>query len=162
MSPAQLSRVLTADLGSVSYHVRRLEELECAELVETRPVRGAVEHFYRATQQPLIDTDEFEELDGITAEDMVCHAIQRILDDFVASRIAELVGFDKNFHITRTPRILDEEGLQEGLEAFERCRLELADIERRSVERRSSSGAPGIPISASLAFFKVPSTSLDS
>jgi hypothetical protein len=40
-----------------------LVRLECVELVSERPVRGAVEHFYRATELHLIDTDEWEELD---------------------------------------------------------------------------------------------------
>jgi DNA-binding transcriptional ArsR family regulator len=86
MSPAELSRELQADLRTVSYHVRRLEELECAELVQTRPVRGALEHFYRATERPMIDTDEFENIDPIMAEDLVLHTFQRMIDDFVASR----------------------------------------------------------------------------
>jgi DNA-binding transcriptional ArsR family regulator len=161
MSPAQLSRVLKAELSDVSYHVRRLETLECAELVSTRPVRGALEHFYRAIERPLIDTDEFEELDPISAEDLVCQAIQRTLDDFVDSRKAKMVGYDKHFHISRTPLVLDEEGFQEGMDAFERCRLELSEIERKSTERRAESGAPGIATSADLQFFKMPNASLD-
>jgi DNA-binding transcriptional ArsR family regulator len=162
MSPAELSRVLNADLSKVSYHVRRLEELQCAEEVGRRRVRGAVEHFYRATERPLVDADEFEDLDPITAEDLVCHATQRVLDDFVASRKAKMVGFDKQFHLTRTPLILDEEGLEEGLRAFERCRLEMSEIERKSAERRSESEARGIGVSSNLLFFKVPHKSIDS
>ncbi|MGE5335920.1 MAG: helix-turn-helix domain-containing protein [Nitrososphaerota archaeon] len=162
MSPAELSRALRADLRGVSYHVRRLEELECAELVRTRPVRGAVEHFYRATERPFIDTDEFEEFDPLTAEDLVLHTFQRILDDFGASRKAEMVGFDRHFHLTRNPVIVDEEGFQEGMEAMELCRLTLSEVERKSAERRAESGAPGIPVSGSLLLFKVPSASLDS
>lgn len=161
MSPAQISRDLRADLRDVSYHVKRLAELECAELVYTRPVRGALEHFYRATEQPLITTDEFEDLDRIMAEDMVCHAVQRILDDFVALWNAEMIGFDPDFHLTRTPRILDEEGYQEGLKAFERCRLEMIEIERRSAERRGESGTPGVAVSSDLLLFKIPNKSLD-
>ena len=161
MSPAGLSRALQADVSLVSYHMRRLEELECAEEVRTRPVRGALEHFYRATERPLVDTDEFEDLDPTTAEDLVFQAIQKIIDDFVGSRKAEMIGFDKNFHLTRTPLILDEEGLNEGMELFERCRLEMSAIELRSAERRSDSGAPGIPVSSSLLLFKVPRAHLD-
>lgn len=162
MSPAELSRALNADLSNVSYHMRRLEELQCVEEVSTRPVRGALEHFYRAIERPVINTDEFEELDPITAEDLVGQAIQKVLDDFVGSRKAKMVGHDSNFHLTRTPLIFDEEGLQEGLEAFERCRLEMSEIERRSAERRSESGTPGIPVSSDLLLFKVPSARLDS
>jgi DNA-binding transcriptional ArsR family regulator len=160
MSPAQLSRELRAELSDVSYHVRALVKLECAEEVSSRPVRGALEHFYRAIERPLIDTDEFEELDPVTAEDLLCQAIQRILDDFVDSRQAKMVGYDKNFHVSRTPLILDEEGYEEGMQAFERCRRELSEIEQKSAERRAESGAPGIATSGDLLFFKMPSASL--
>jgi DNA-binding transcriptional ArsR family regulator len=160
LSPAELARALGAELSDVSYHVRKLEELECAELVSTRPNRGAVEHFYRATERHLIDTDEWEDLDPMMAEDLVCEFMQKILDDFVASRKADIVGSDKHFHITRTPLILDEEGFQEGMEAFERCRLEMAEIEARSAERRSANGAHAVPVSSGLAYFKVPRKSL--
>lgn len=160
MSPAQLSRELHAELSDVSYHVRALVRLECAEEVSSRPVRGALEHFYRAIERPLIDTDEFEELDPVVAEDLVCQAIQRILDDFVDSRRARLVGFDKNFHMSRNPLILDEEGYEEGMQAFERCRREMSKIEQKSAERRAKSGAAGIPTSADLLLFKMPSASL--
>ena len=160
MSPAQLSRELHAELSDVSYHVKALVKLECAEEVSTRPVRGALEHFYRAIERPLIDTDEFEELDPFIAEDLVCQAIQRILDDFVDSRKAELVGFDKNFHLSRSPLMLDEEGYEEGMLAFERCRREMANIEQKSAERRAESGAAGIATSADLLFFRMPNASL--
>lgn len=161
MSPAELSRELQADLRGVSYHVRRLEELECAELVQTRPVRGALEHFYRATERPMIDTDEFESIDPIMVEDLVLHTFQRMIDDFVASRAAQMVGFDRHLHLSRNPLIVDEEGFQEAMETFEQCRMQLSEIERRSAERRSSSGAPGIPACGSLSFYKVPSSTLD-
>jgi hypothetical protein len=161
MSPAQLSRELHAELSDVSYHVKALVKLECAEEVFTRPVRGALEHFYRATERSLIDTDEFEDLEPVVAEDLLCQAVQRILDDFVDSRKAEMVGYDKDFHITRTPLILDPEGYQEGMQAVERCRLEMSKIEARSAERRSESGAPGISTSADFLFFKVPGAAFD-
>lgn len=162
MSPSELARVLTAELSDVSYHVRRLEELDCAELVSTRPVRGALEHFYRATERHLINAEEWEQLDPIVAEDLVCGFMQRILDDFVDSRHAEIVAYDGNFHITRTPLVLDPEGLREGVDLFERCRLEMSEIERRSAERRSKNGTRTIPASSSLLIFEVPRRSLDS
>jgi len=161
LSPAELTRALGADLSDVSYHVRRLEELECAELVEIRPVRGAVQHFYRAIERHLIDIDEWEQLDPFTAEDLVCGYMQRILDDFIESRKAEIVGYDKNFHITRTPLMLDPEGFEEGMEAFERHRVEMSEIERRSAERRDKGGTPTVPASSSLLLFEVPRRSLE-
>ena len=80
-----MARELDEELSNVSYHTKQLVEFECAELVSTRPVRGALEHFYRATERHLIDTEEWEELDPVMAEDLVCEIMQKILDDFVAS-----------------------------------------------------------------------------
>ncbi|MGN6815557.1 MAG: ArsR/SmtB family transcription factor [Solirubrobacterales bacterium] len=155
-SPAEMARELDEDLSNVSYHTKQLVEFECAELVSTRPVRGALEHFYRATERHLIDTEEWDELDPVMAEDLVCEFMQKILDDFVASARAQLVGGDKDFHLTRTPLVLDEEGLEEALETHERARLEILEIESRSAERLLKSGKPGIHASSSQGCFKMP------
>jgi DNA-binding transcriptional ArsR family regulator len=47
MSPTQLAEKLAQPLANVAYHVRRLAELGVVVLVDSRPVRGALEHFYR-------------------------------------------------------------------------------------------------------------------
>lgn len=155
-SPAEMARELDEELSNVSYHTKQLVEFECAELVSTRPVRGALEHFYRATERHLIHTDDWEELDPIMAEDLVCEFMQKILDDFVASARAQLIGADKDFHLTRTPLVLDAEGLQEALEAHERTRLEILEIEARSAERMVKSGEQGMNVSTSQGCFKMP------
>src|ERR671911_2585988 len=89
-SPAEMARELDEELSNVSYHAKQLVEFECAELVSTRPVRGALEHFYRATERHLIDTEEWEELDPVIAEDILCEIMQQMLDDFVASSRAKV------------------------------------------------------------------------
>ena len=155
-SPAEMARELDEELSNVSYHTKQLVEFECAELVSTRPVRGALEHFYRATERHLIDTEEWEELDPVIAEDLVCEFMQKIIDDFVASARAQLIGGDKDFHLTRTPLVLDQEGLAEALEAHERARLEILEIEARSAERMIDSGEQGVNVSSSQGCFKMP------
>jgi DNA-binding transcriptional ArsR family regulator len=155
-SPAEMARELDEDLSNVSYHTKQLVEFECAELVSTRPVRGALEHFYRATERHLIDTEEWEELDPVIAEDLVCEFMQKIIDDFVASARAGIIGSDENFHLTRTPLVLDEQGIQEALEAHERARLEILEIEARSAARMIESGEKGDNVSTSQGCFKMP------
>ena len=56
-SPVQLAEQLDASLGVVSYHVRTLERLGLIKLVRTNPVRGAVEHHYRANPRPTISDE---------------------------------------------------------------------------------------------------------
>lgn len=155
-SPAEMARELDEELSNVSYHTKQLVEFECAELVSTRPVRGALEHFYRATERHLIDTEEWEELDPMVAEDLVCEFMQKILDDFVASRRAGIVGSDRNFHLTRTLIVLDEEGMQEALEVHERARQEIAEIQARSAARMVESGEQGASVSTSQGCFALP------
>lgn len=155
-SPAEMAREMDEELSNVSYHTKQLVEFDCAELVSTRPVRGALEHFYRATERHLIDTEEWDELEPLVAEDLVCEFMQKILDDFVASARAGIIGSDADFHLTRTLHVLDEEGLQEALEAHEKARLEILEIEARSAARMVESGETGTNASSSQGLFKMP------
>jgi DNA-binding transcriptional ArsR family regulator len=155
-SPAEMARELDEDLSNVSYHTKQLVGFECAELVSTRPVRGALEHFYHATERHLIDTEEWEEMDPLVAEGILCETMQKMLDDFVASAKARLIGGDKDFHLTRTPLVLDEEGLQEALGAQEKARLEVLEIAARSAARMVKSGEGGTNVSSSQSLFKMP------
>lgn len=47
LSPMDLSRELQIPLSNTNYHVTELAKAGLIELVDTRPVRGATEHFYR-------------------------------------------------------------------------------------------------------------------
>jgi DNA-binding transcriptional ArsR family regulator len=155
-SPAEMAREMDEELSNVSYHTKQLVEFDCAELVSTRPVRGALEHFYRATERHLIDTEEWDELEPLVAEDLVCEFMQKILDDFVASARAGIIGSDADFHLTRTLHVLDDEGLKEALKAHERARLEILEIEARSAARMVESGEEGTNVSSSQGLFKMP------
>jgi DNA-binding transcriptional ArsR family regulator len=156
-SPAEMARELDEDLSNVSYHTKQLVELECAELVSTRPVRGALEHFYRATERSLVQKEEWDDLDPIMAENFLREIMQKSLDDFVAAARSRTIGEDADFHLTRTPLLLDQQGFQEALEAHERTRHELLDIASRCAERMVESGEQGINVSSSQACFKMPS-----
>lgn len=49
LSPKELADYTKAHLATVACHVRVLRDQRAVELVEVRPARGAVEHFYSAT-----------------------------------------------------------------------------------------------------------------
>lgn len=157
-SPAEMARELDEDLSNVSYHTKQLVELECAELVSTRPVRGALEHFYRATERSYVNREEWDDLDPVMAENILSEVMQKSLDDYVGAAQAETIGNAGAFHMTRTPLVVDEAGLQEALEAHEQVRLELLEIASRSAERMVESGEEGINVSSSQLCFKMPSS----
>jgi len=58
LSPRELAEIEKQSLSLVSYHVRRLVKLGALELVDSRQVRGSLQHFYRPTalvkSSPLI------------------------------------------------------------------------------------------------------------
>lgn len=155
-SPAELARELDDHLHNVSYHTKRLEQLGCIELVKERHVRGAVEHFYRATTRALVDRSDWEALDPVIKEDLVGESMQKVLDDFVAAASAKTVGSDQEFWLTRTPLVLDDEGLKEALAIHERSFEELQEVEARSAERLLKAKGAGKPVSSSQALFKLP------
>ena len=155
-SPAELARELDDHLHNVSYHTKRLEQLGCIELVKERQVRGAVEHFYRATARAMVDTSEWESLDPVIKEDIVGQTMQAMLDDFMASAEAKIVGADTDFVMTRTPLVLDDEGLQEAKVIQERAFEELQEVEARSAERLLKAKREGIPVASAQTLFKMP------
>jgi DNA-binding transcriptional ArsR family regulator len=61
-SPNELKSVVGTTLSHAAYHVKVLRECEC--IVETRrePVRGAVEHFYRAVPKTFLGDQEIPDL----------------------------------------------------------------------------------------------------
>ena len=52
LSPKDLSLELQAPLSTVNYHVTELRKSGLVEIVDEQQVRGAIEHFYRATGRP--------------------------------------------------------------------------------------------------------------
>jgi DNA-binding transcriptional ArsR family regulator len=53
VSPRELSDRLEQPLSRLSYHVKVLERCGALKLVDTQPVRGSTQHFYRS----VVDAD---------------------------------------------------------------------------------------------------------
>jgi DNA-binding transcriptional ArsR family regulator len=156
-SPVEMARELGVPTPNVSHHAKRLVELDCAELVEEEKVQGAMKHIYRATERVLVETDEWDEMDPAEARGFLAVSMQAVIDDFVASEREQTVGGDRDFHLSRTPLVLDQQGLEEGLEIYEAARLAMAEVERRSAERRQGDEEQAFRVSSVFGLFKVPS-----
>jgi len=154
-SPTQISRLVgDEDVPKVSYHCKKLVEYGCAELVGTRPVRGATEHFYRALDRHAVEDGEWMELvenDPTAAIRLVGEFVQPIIDDFTEAARNGEVGKDENFHITRTPVALDAAGIAEGMKIFAEAREAMHGV----LERVAARGGETVSYSSSLAFFRV-------
>jgi len=155
-SPVEMARELGVPTPNVSHHAKRLVELDCAELVEEEKVQGAMKHIYRATDRVLVETGEWDEMHPAEARGFLAVSMQAVIDDFVASEREQTVAGDRDFHLSRTPMVLDQQGLEEGLEIYEAARLAMAEVERRSAERRQGEEGGGFRVSSVFGLFKVP------
>jgi DNA-binding transcriptional ArsR family regulator len=157
MSPRQIADEIEQRTPEVSYHCKQLVAYDCAELVEERRVegKGAVEHFYIATERPHLNAADWDEMDSLAAEGFLHEIMTAMIRDYEASLGAGIIGADSEFHLTRTPMFFDREGVREAMKNCERWLLEQSQIEARSAARRDASGEAAIPVSSSLAFFKM-------
>jgi len=137
-SPAQLARALDEPLGNVSYHVKILLECEAIELVRTAPVRGAIEHFYRATMRSYLSDDDWEALPLSVRRGSDSQNLRRIWED-VAGAVEEGGFDDQRTHISRTKLDFDEKAhteFAEILDTFLSRALEIqAEVRNRDAKR---------------------------
>jgi DNA-binding transcriptional ArsR family regulator len=108
-SPNQLSQTLGEPLGNVSYHVKTLLEYDCVELVKTEPRRGAVEHFYRATERPFLNDAEWAKLPASARKGISGAIVESIGEDVTAAMMAGTIEKRTDPHLSRTPLLLDEQ-----------------------------------------------------
>jgi predicted ArsR family transcriptional regulator len=139
-SPSQLADALRVPLGNVSYHMRILHALDCVELVRTKPRRGALEHFYRATVSPWLNDEQWAQLPANFRRRTFARTLSAILE--AASTAGREGGFDgPEAHVSRIALAVDQQGrieinalLAETLEAALR-------INAASASRQAARGA---------------------
>ena len=108
-SPSQIAEELDAPLGNVSYHVRQLADLGLIKLVKETPVRGTLEHHYRAEIRPRISDRAFSTAPDLVKQATVGATLGQIGD--AVNRAAAEGGFGRaDAHLSRLPLLLDEEG----------------------------------------------------
>ena len=157
-SPSDLAAELGEPIGNVSYHTRILARLGCVELVKTKQVRGAVEHYYRAVVRPVFSDDDWAELPLSIRKSLAGAVLTEIADDMSAS--ASEGGFDRDdVHLSRTPLTLDQQGWQELNELLQELGERALEIQAQSAARLQSDGVQESEAAALvLMLFEPPTT----
>jgi DNA-binding transcriptional ArsR family regulator len=139
-SPLELSRILRAELGVVSYHVRTLYRLGLISLERETKVRGATQRHYRARERPRVSNEAWSKAPPMAKQAAIDAALQQI-DDY-ARRANGAGGFDRaDAHITRTALRLDRQGWERLAEVLMSTLREVAEIEEDMTERHVSGEA---------------------
>jgi DNA-binding transcriptional ArsR family regulator len=155
-SPRQLSEILDHDLSNVSYHVRTLVELGLVELVGEESVRGAVAHFYRAVERPLLANAEWVQLPSEVRQMISVYSWDILLED--ATESIEKGAFDSRSdrHLTRTTLLLDSEGFNRLSKLMDRLLEEILSEQAAAAERMTKSAEKPLHAVAATALFPMP------
>jgi hypothetical protein len=147
-----------AKAGFVSHHIRELEKASLVEEVRAEPRRGALEHYFKAVERPLVTEEEFRQWSVEQREEFSRYIILCISKDLGLALEYRTLDADENVgrHLTRTPLSLDRRGFEDLLAAYMQLFDRAFEIQAESDERRSSSGEKPIPVSAVLATVPLP------
>jgi len=158
-SPNQLSRELGEPLGNVSYHVKTLLEFDCIELVKTEPRRGAVEHFYRATERAFLSDEDWEKIPASTRKGISGVILESIGADATRALVSGTIENRTNSHITRTPLVLDDQGFND-LSALLAEVLERAnEIQAQAADRLNKEKGDSVSTMMAILHFETPTES---
>ena len=136
-SAVEISRMLSADIGVVAYHVRKLHQLGLIELERETRVRGAIQRHYRAYERPRVSDDAWGAAPPIAKQAAVDAALQQVYDYGRASNAAG--GFDRaDAHLTRTALRLDRQGWERIAESLLETLRVVAEVEEDTREREAA------------------------
>ena len=155
-SPNQLAQELDEPLGNVSYHVKTLLEYDCVELVKTEPRRGAVEHFYRATERAFFSDADWAKIPAPARKGIDGVIIEAIGQDATAAMLEGTIDSRIDTHISRTPLVLDDAGWKELSKLLSETLEGSMKIAEESASRLAKDKADGIPATLALLHFEVP------
>jgi len=170
-SPAELAHEFRKPLSDVSYHVATLLKAGAIELVGERPVRGSIQHFYRAISMPYVNTVENADLSLEERLDFARIAFQLTAADATNALDAGILNRRPDAYVVRMPMVVDEDGWSELAELYaemvERVFAVRAASDQRRAERRGADagdedgagqadGDGDLPITAFLTFFERP------
>jgi DNA-binding transcriptional ArsR family regulator len=142
MSPSQFAKKFDLKTPNVSYHFRALQRLDCIEEVETRPVRGSVEHFYGATRRVLFDGTAWRDLPQSIKLQASGRAVSDFLEAVTAAMLAETFDSNDDRVLVWSQRCLDRQGWSEAVEAHWVLIHKMEDIYKDSRKRLLEAGEP--------------------
>jgi DNA-binding transcriptional ArsR family regulator len=138
-SPNELAQELGEPLGNVAYHVRTLLDLDCVELVETAQRRGALEHYYRATNRAHLDDAAWKHLPRTARQGVAAEWFTATFRD--VSKAIQTGTFTQrdDCHLSYTPLTLDEKAWKKLSKRLTQVLDEAMELQAQSLARLGGS-----------------------
>jgi DNA-binding transcriptional ArsR family regulator len=154
-SPNQLAQELDEPLGNVSYHVKTLLEYDCVELVKTEPRRGAVEHFYRATDRAFLSDSDWAKIPASARKGISGSILESIGQSATDAMSAGTIEGRKDSHLSDTPLLLDEKGWKDLNKVLSSAVKQASEIQKEAA-KRIENDSEGIATKLAIMHFEVP------
>jgi DNA-binding transcriptional ArsR family regulator len=142
VSPSELSVALGEGLSQVSYHVKVLKDDGRIEETRTEPRRGAVEHYYRATERTLVPAKAWRGLKKGLRAVIGAGQANDLFNDLVEALKAGKLQGDQDL-ISRTPLVLDEEGKRNVAAIARKASREVESEQRAAAKRMTRANGDG-------------------
>jgi DNA-binding transcriptional ArsR family regulator len=156
MSPSQFAKRHQLDLSAVSYHFRELEKYGCLEEVAKVPVRGANQHFFKATRGALFDGKDWEQLPETVRNRWSGKTMTHLLEAISAAMAEETFDERPDRALAWNEEIIDEQGWQTIANIFRDATYQTMR-EAEAAEKRVEAGeSEAMPVSWAFLFFKSP------
>jgi DNA-binding transcriptional ArsR family regulator len=147
-------------LSRVSRHFKVLFEYDWIELVEEKSGgarRGAIEHFYRATEPAVFDEANWGDLPETIKERVTWQVFATYVEQFKEALEAGTIDARPERHLTWSPALYDELGLKRILAKTMELYEFIGEEQTASNERMAESGEEPIPLIVALSVFETPS-----
>jgi DNA-binding transcriptional ArsR family regulator len=151
-SPNELSKELEEGLSQVSYHVKVLKDFKCIEMVKTEPRRGAVEHYYTATQRAFFTSEMLKLFPKSVQLRMFGTVIEDIGQDMTSALVSGKFDERNDYVVSRTPALLDGQAREAAEKLGDEFIERFLSLEDETTLRRSKGEGDGeeIPTTAAL------------
>lgn len=153
-SPNELSELLNTGLSKVSYHVKVLRDYELIEMVRTEPRRGAVEHFYRASQRAILPDNVWKNLPKSLRQGITGEVLGDIYNDVEAAVKAGTFDAREDFVLSWIPALLDLKAWVKLVAALVQLEELVMDTQAEASKRLADSGEEGISTTFALFGFE--------
>jgi hypothetical protein len=151
-SRPEISEELDIPLDKVRYELDVLKRTQppLIKLEYERPVRGAVEKFYRATKMAYLSPAEWPAVPESVKAGMRGSLLNLLVDDAVAA--VDKGTFDSldSAHMSWTPMLLDAKGWEEITAILYRAMMEAIKVKEESAERLIEKDAEGTSCTVSI------------
>lgn len=152
-SPRELEQALGEGLSQVSYHVKVLNDFKLIRLTSTRPVRGAVEHYYRAVERAFVPSQMARHIPK-SAQQIAGNDILKAIDKDLGAALKSNSFYARpDWHASWTPMGVDEQGAEELEARADQHVRDAIEIQARSAARLAAGGGESISVSLAILLY---------